>query len=220
KFLSMVEFEKAADKDYTKKDDKGKEKEAKHDHLKVNKDDKGKGKATHVDDLDTLDLENRIKKLEEDFGRLLKAKMAKKAKEAKKSKKDAELKANEANEAKLKAKKAKEAKGVMLAELKAKKAKKEKKAKKTKEAMLAEVFECIMRVLTATVNENAHANLMMRFLALGWHLEKIHVTWAHLEKKRARLRLYTIFLEELCSQSVETASRVPSDGVVTSKATE
>ncbi|GJY79067.1 hypothetical protein Tco_0484868 [Tanacetum coccineum] len=55
------------------------------------------------------------------------------------------------------------------------------------------------------------------FLALGWHLEEIHVTWAHLEKKRTRLRLYTIYLEELCSQSVETASRVPSDDVVTSK---
>ncbi|GJY37282.1 hypothetical protein Tco_0422660 [Tanacetum coccineum] len=82
KFLSMVEFEKATVKDYTKlvvtdgmvdyvlekyrnkwkcedeiayviledlwlkygKNDKGKGKEAKHDHLKVNKDDKGKGK--------------------------------------------------------------------------------------------------------------------------------------------------------------------------------
>ncbi|GJT69806.1 reverse transcriptase domain-containing protein [Tanacetum coccineum] len=34
------------------------------------------------------------------------------------------------------------------------------------------------------------------FLALGWHLEEIHMTWAHLEKKRTRLRLYTIYLEE------------------------
>ncbi|GJR15356.1 hypothetical protein Tco_0798008 [Tanacetum coccineum] len=55
--------------------------------------------------------------------------------------------------------------------------------------------------------------------ALRWHLEKIHVTWAHLEKKWTRLRLYTIYLEELCSQRVETASQVPSDGVITSKAT-
>ncbi|GJR46401.1 hypothetical protein Tco_1314504 [Tanacetum coccineum] len=29
---------------------------------------------------------------------------------------------------------------------------------------------------------------MMRFLAFEWHLEEIHVTWAHLEKKRTRLR--------------------------------
>ncbi|GJS25344.1 hypothetical protein Tco_0453976 [Tanacetum coccineum] len=30
-----------------------------------------------------------------------------------------------------------------------------------------------------------------RFLALGWHLEEIHVTWAYLEKKRIRLRTCT-----------------------------
>ncbi|GJX24361.1 MAK10-like protein [Tanacetum coccineum] len=34
------------------------------------------------------------------------------------------------------------------------------------------------------------------FLALGWHLEEIHMTWAHLEKKRTRLRLYTKYLKE------------------------
>ncbi|GKF29477.1 hypothetical protein Tco_0095819 [Tanacetum coccineum] len=34
------------------------------------------------------------------------------------------------------------------------------------------------------------------FRALGWHLEEIHVTWAHLEKKWTRLRLYTISFEE------------------------
>ncbi|GJY24188.1 reverse transcriptase domain-containing protein [Tanacetum coccineum] len=44
------------------------------------------------------------------------------------------------------------------------------------------------------------------FLALGWHLQEIHVTWAHLKKKRTRLRLYTIYLEESCIQSVETSS--------------
>ncbi|GJS35096.1 RNA-directed DNA polymerase [Tanacetum coccineum] len=45
------------------------------------------------------------------------------------------------------------------------------------------------------------------FLALGWHLEEIHVTWAYLEKKRTRLRTYTKSLKELCIQSVETASQ-------------
>ncbi|GKA02451.1 hypothetical protein Tco_0675116 [Tanacetum coccineum] len=95
--------------------DKGEGKEAEHDHLKVNKDDKGKGKLIwkaraikekqvddHDDDLDTIDLENRIKKLEEDFGRLLKAKKAndvKLAKDAKGAKKE-ELKAKEAKKAK------------------------------------------------------------------------------------------------------------------------
>ncbi|GJX44216.1 ulp1 protease family, C-terminal catalytic domain-containing protein [Tanacetum coccineum] len=33
-------------------------------------------------------------------------------------------------------------------------------------------------------------------VTLGWLLEEIHVTWAHLEKKRSRLRLYTKPLEE------------------------
>ncbi|GJV54781.1 zinc finger, CCHC-type containing protein [Tanacetum coccineum] len=45
------------------------------------------------------------------------------------------------------------------------------------------------------------------------HLEEIHVTWAHLEKKQTKLRLYTIYLEELCIQSVETALRLLSDDV-------
>nr|GEV75395.1 RNA-directed DNA polymerase, eukaryota [Tanacetum cinerariifolium] len=50
-------------------------------------------------------------------------------------------------------------------------------------------------------------------VALGWNLKQIHVTWANLKKKQTRLRLYTIYLEELCMQSVETASRSLSDGV-------
>ncbi|GJV12174.1 putative reverse transcriptase domain-containing protein [Tanacetum coccineum] len=41
-----------------------------------------------------------------------------------------------------------------------------------------------------------------RFFALEWHLEEIHVTWAHLEKKRTRLQTYTKSLEESCSQTV------------------
>ncbi|GJV63934.1 zinc finger, CCHC-type containing protein [Tanacetum coccineum] len=45
-----------------------------------------------------------------------------------------------------------------------------------------------------------------RHLALGWHLEEIHVSWAHLEKKRTRLRLYTKNHEELYTQILETAS--------------
>ncbi|GKD64884.1 hypothetical protein Tco_1306992 [Tanacetum coccineum] len=57
------------------------------------------------DDLDSLDLANRIKKLKEDFGRLLKAKEAKKVKEAKKARET--KKANEAKKAR-EAKKAKE----------------------------------------------------------------------------------------------------------------
>ncbi|GJU15659.1 hypothetical protein Tco_1143625 [Tanacetum coccineum] len=47
----------------------------------------------------------------------------------------------------------------------------------------------------------------VKVLALEWHLEEIHVTWAHLEKKRTRLRTYTKSLKESCSQSVETTSQ-------------
>ncbi|GJV79469.1 hypothetical protein Tco_1515339 [Tanacetum coccineum] len=84
--------------------DKGKGKEAEHDHLKMIR---YAYCCIGSSDLDTLDLENRIKKLKEDFGRLLKAKKAKEAKkskevklakEAKKEKKE-ELKANEAKKA-------------------------------------------------------------------------------------------------------------------------
>ncbi|GKA30881.1 hypothetical protein Tco_0717186 [Tanacetum coccineum] len=50
-------------------------------------------------------------------------------------------------------------------------------------------------------------------------LEEIHVTWAHLEKKRTRLPLYTKSLKKLCIQSVEMTSRVSSDGVRTFEVT-
>ncbi|GJU77972.1 MAK10-like protein [Tanacetum coccineum] len=45
-----------------------------------------------------------------------------------------------------------------------------------------------------------------KIFTLGWILEEIHVTWAHLEKKRTRLRLYTKSLEETIIQTVEMAS--------------
>ncbi|GKB57900.1 hypothetical protein Tco_0914086, partial [Tanacetum coccineum] len=48
---------------------------------------------------------------------------------------------------------------------------------------------------------------LMRFLALGWLLEEIHVTWAHLEKKRTRLRTYTKSHDDFCKQWLETASQ-------------
>ncbi|GJR35871.1 hypothetical protein Tco_1211555 [Tanacetum coccineum] len=120
-------------------EDNGKEKEAEHHHLKVNKDDKGKKKLVedsgkgnvddHDDDLDSLDLENRIKKLKEDFGRLLKAKKAKESKKANEAKKVREAK--KAREAEL----AKQSKKARKAKLKAK------EAKKAKEAMLADVVQ-------------------------------------------------------------------------------
>ncbi|GJV83923.1 hypothetical protein Tco_1523821 [Tanacetum coccineum] len=96
-----------------RKDDKGKEKvddlqnrverlewdlaRAEKGKTKVMVYEKGKAKADALDDVDLVDafdLENRIKKLSEDFNRLLKAKKAKEAKEA-----------NEAEDARLNVKK-------------------------------------------------------------------------------------------------------------------
>ncbi|GKB52205.1 hypothetical protein Tco_0902958, partial [Tanacetum coccineum] len=45
------------------------------------------------------------------------------------------------------------------------------------------------------------------FLALGWLLEEIHVTWAHLEKKQTGLRTYTKSLKDLWKQWLETPSQ-------------
>ncbi|GJW80335.1 retrovirus-related pol polyprotein from transposon TNT 1-94 [Tanacetum coccineum] len=53
------------------------------------------------------------------------------------------------------------------------------------------------------------------YLAFGRHLEEIHVTWAHLEKKQTRLGTKTKTLENLCSQSLETAPPVLYDAVTT-----
>ncbi|GKE89111.1 hypothetical protein Tco_1566586, partial [Tanacetum coccineum] len=53
------------------------------------------------------------------------------------------------------------------------------------------------------------------YLAFGRHLEEIHVTWAHLEKKRTRLRTNTKTLEDLCSQRLEMASTTLHDAATT-----
>ncbi|GKA84265.1 hypothetical protein Tco_0805860 [Tanacetum coccineum] len=101
--LSMVEFEKGKAKLMIKyrKDDKGKEivddlqnrverlegdlARAEKGKAKLMVYEKGKAKADALDDVDLVDafdLENKIKKLSEDFNRLLKAKKAKEANEA------------------------------------------------------------------------------------------------------------------------------------------
>ncbi|GJY04179.1 reverse transcriptase domain-containing protein [Tanacetum coccineum] len=51
------------------------------------------------------------------------------------------------------------------------------------------------------------------------HLDELHVTWAHLEKKQTRLRTNTKTLEDLCSQSLETASQAIHDAVTTHQVT-
>ncbi|GJS96034.1 hypothetical protein Tco_0803002 [Tanacetum coccineum] len=49
-------------------------------------------------------------------------------------------------------------------------------------------------------------SMLQQIQPLGWHLEEIHVTWAHLEKKQTRLQLYTKSFKEI----VHTE---PGDGV-------
>ncbi|GKD37181.1 hypothetical protein Tco_1257388 [Tanacetum coccineum] len=51
------------------------------------------------------------------------------------------------------------------------------------------------------------------YFSFGRHLDELHVTWAHLEKKRTRLQTNTKTLEDLCSKSLETASPAIRDAV-------
>ncbi|GJT98591.1 reverse transcriptase domain-containing protein [Tanacetum coccineum] len=53
------------------------------------------------------------------------------------------------------------------------------------------------------------------YLAFRRHLEEIHATWDHLEKKQTRLQTNTKTLEDLCSQSLETASPTLHDALTT-----
>nr|GEZ40785.1 hypothetical protein [Tanacetum cinerariifolium] len=51
------------------------------------------------------------------------------------------------------------------------------------------------------------------YFLFGWHLDELHVIWAHLKKKRTRLRTNTMILKDLCSQSLETVSPSTPDAV-------
>ncbi|GKC67893.1 hypothetical protein Tco_1100491, partial [Tanacetum coccineum] len=51
------------------------------------------------------------------------------------------------------------------------------------------------------------------YSAFGRHLEEIHVTWAHLEKKQTRLRTYTNIPQEF--QKLEMTSQITRDAVTT-----
>ncbi|GJY98442.1 hypothetical protein Tco_0515352 [Tanacetum coccineum] len=72
-------------------------------------------------------------------------------------------------------------------------------------------------------NESRTADILEtmtpRYFSFGRQLEDLHVTWAHLEKKRTRLRTNTKTLEDLCSQSLETTSQAIHDAVTTHKVT-
>ncbi|GJT63696.1 hypothetical protein Tco_1015176 [Tanacetum coccineum] len=51
------------------------------------------------------------------------------------------------------------------------------------------------------------------------HLDELYVTWAHLEKKQTRLRTNTKTLEDLCSESLETALQAIHDAVTNHQVT-
>nr|GEV38386.1 RNA-directed DNA polymerase homolog [Tanacetum cinerariifolium] len=56
---------------------------------------------------------------------------------------------------------------------------------------------------------------MKWYFSFGRHLDELHVTWAHLEKKQTRLRTTTKSLEDLCSRRLVTASQAIHDVVTT-----
>ncbi|GJT06122.1 hypothetical protein Tco_0840584 [Tanacetum coccineum] len=56
------------------------------------------------------------------------------------------------------------------------------------------------------------------YFAFGLHLDDLHMTWAHLEKKRTRLRTNTMILEDLSLQTLETASEAIQDAVAAHQA--
>ncbi|GJS40940.1 zf-CCHC domain-containing protein [Tanacetum coccineum] len=58
-----------------------------------------------------------------------------------------------------------------------------------------------------------------RYFSFGRHLDELHVTWAHLEKKQMRLRTNKKTLEDLCSQILETTSPATHDAVTTHQVT-
>ncbi|GJT60981.1 reverse transcriptase domain-containing protein [Tanacetum coccineum] len=72
-----------------------------------------------------------------------------------------------------------------------------------------------VKIVDKQVKKLKRSWIPMRYLAFGRHLEEIHVTWAHLEKKRTRLWTNTKTLEDLCSQRLETASPTLHDAVTT-----
>nr|GEU49895.1 ribonuclease H-like domain-containing protein [Tanacetum cinerariifolium] len=68
-------------------------------------------------------------------------------------------------------------------------------------------------VIDLMIVEDISSILYPRYFSFGRHLDELHVTWAHLEKKWMRLRTNTKTLEYLCSQSLETASQAIHDAV-------
>ncbi|GJT63013.1 zinc finger, CCHC-type containing protein [Tanacetum coccineum] len=70
---------------------------------------------------------------------------------------------------------------------------------------------CTSRSRYRSISKADNMIRVNRFLALVWHLEEIHMTWAHLEKKQTRLRTYTKTLDESCSHRDVNPIRILRD---------
>ncbi|GJY19011.1 hypothetical protein Tco_0390502 [Tanacetum coccineum] len=62
--------------------------------------------------------------------------------------------------------------------------------------VIRDMYEHLLEIPLPRIDEINEVSFYTLFQALGWLLEEIHVTWAHLRKKQTRLRLYTKSLEE------------------------
>ncbi|GJU23735.1 reverse transcriptase domain-containing protein [Tanacetum coccineum] len=78
--------------------------------------------------------------------------------------------------------------------------------------------EAVQRIVPSLTSYSG-LRKVVRYFSFGRHLDELHVTWAHLEKKGTRLRTDTKTLEDLCSQSLETASQAIHDAVTTHQVT-
>nr|GEU99723.1 hypothetical protein [Tanacetum cinerariifolium] len=65
---------------------------------------------------------------------------------------------------------------------------------------------CLMaRIQLTNHSSDVRPSYDFAFVTLGWILEEIHMTWAHLGKKQTRLRTCTKSLKDLCKEWLETA---------------
>ncbi|GKE09963.1 hypothetical protein Tco_1413514 [Tanacetum coccineum] len=95
------------------------------------------------------------------------------------------------------------------------------------ESCITTTITCTITTLVATIyyfdvevaKTSQEVLQLPRYFSFGRHLDELHVTWAHLEKKRMRLRTNTKTLEDLCSQSLETASPAIHNVVTTHQVT-
>ncbi|GJZ29621.1 hypothetical protein Tco_0574268 [Tanacetum coccineum] len=90
--------------------------------------------------------------------------------------------------------------------------------KKLKQGQAPKVFQ-LKKLPVPNILQLVQGPKKLTYFSFGRHLDELHVTWAHLEKKRTRLQTNTKTLEDLCSQSLEMASPAIHDAVTTHQVT-